>query len=104
MAKTTPKDAALAQLVNFGVPTPTDFVPHMELPSALFFMRDLATAIQERAVVFFGEMAQVGDEVDDMAALVFNGVSACMAGSTHALVALGMLPQEAEDGMTEALK
>jgi hypothetical protein len=98
----TPRDVALALMVNRGVPVPSNWVPDFPLPSALFILSEVARGVMESAVVFFGEMDQAGDEVDDKAAEVLNALSSCMAGATMALVALDLLPQEAEDAMTEA--
>jgi hypothetical protein len=102
LPETTARDEALALMVNRGVPVPSEWVPDFPLPSALFILKEVADGVLQSAVVFFGEMAQEGDEVDDVAAEVMNAVSTALAGSVVALVALGLLPQEAEDAMMEA--
>jgi hypothetical protein len=102
LPKQTPRDAALALMVNRGVPTPSDWLPDFPLPSALFILSEVARGVMESAVVFFGEMNDAGDEVDDTAAEVMNAVAQCMAGATHALVSLELLPPEAEEAMTAA--
>lgn len=104
LPKQTPRDAALALMVNRGVPVPSEWVPDFPLPSALFILHEVARGVMEQAVVFFGEMNSAGDEVDDTAADVLNSVAQCLAGSVHALVSLDLLPQSAEDAMTEAAK
>ena len=104
MPKTTPRDAALALMVNRGVPTPSDWLPDFPLPSALFILGEVVRGVYESAVIFFGEMDSEGDEVDDTAAEVMNGLAAALAGSTHALVAMELLPPEAEQAMEEAAK
>lgn len=101
LPKQTPRDAALALMVNRGVPVPSEWVPDFPLPSALFILHEVARGVMEQAVVFFGEMNSAGDEVDDTAADVLNSVAQCLAGSVHALVSLDLLPQSAEDAMTE---
>lgn len=100
----TPRDAALALMVNRGVPVPSEWVPDFPLPSALFILREVADGVLKQAIVFFGEMDRDGDEVDDVAAEVMNAVTSCLVSSTLALVSLGLLPQEAEDAMVEAAK
>lgn len=100
----TPRDAALALLVNRGVPVPSEWAPDFPLPSLLFFLNELARETLKQAVVFFGDMDRDGDEVDDVAGDTMNQVTHCLASSTVALVSLGLLPQEAEDAMVEAAK
>lgn len=109
MPKLTPREAALAQLVNFGVPVPQDVIVNfdpqgrrLEFFSGLFYLQDLTDALLKRAVEFFGEMDQSGDEVDDTASDVINRLTHCLASAMMALVSLGLLPQEAEDAMVEA--
>jgi hypothetical protein len=102
LPKLTPRDAALAELTNKGMPAPSEFMPDFDLPPALFILREVVQGAMESAVIFFGKMAESGDEVSDTAAEVFNAIAQCMAGATHALVALEMLPQAAEDAMMEA--
>lgn len=106
MPKTTetPRDVALALMVNRGVPVPSDWVPDFPLPSALFILNEVARGVLESAVVFFGDMDRAGEEIDDVAADVMAAVASCLAGSTVALVSLGLLPQEAEDALVEAAK
>lgn len=102
MPDTDPKEAALQDLVKRGVPTPTDFMPDLEFFSGLYFLREVATGAVARGVVFFAELDQGGDEVDETAAEVLGSLSEALQYATHALVALGLLPQEAEDALSEA--
>ena len=104
MPKQTPRDAALALMVNRGVPVPSEWVPDFPLPSALFILLEVITGVSQQAVLFFGNMAKEGEEVDDVGADVFNALAQAHAGATHALVSLALLPQSAEDAMTEAAK
>jgi hypothetical protein len=98
----TPRDQALALLVGKGVPVPSAWVPDFPLPSGLFILKEVVEGVMIESVRFFDEMRSDGDEVDDVAASVQNALAAIMVGATMALVALGLLPQEAEDALIEA--
>lgn len=84
------------ELSRAMVPWPDDYVEELTPHAALLLLRQLAMAtlkVVTGAIVSLGE-----DSSEDAGALdgVVNGVLAAVAGATHALVELGVLPPEAE--------
>ena len=101
MPTLNPRDAALARLTNHGVPMPQDWVPDLGPEAALFFMKECCEAVLMALAGSFAQMAQAGDEVDEVAAETLNGAGQALTGTTHALVSLGLLPAEAEQALEE---
>lgn len=92
-------DTAQAELAAGMVPWPDDYVEALSPHAALLLLRQMAMASLK---VVAGATLSLGEDGDEMAGVVdemVNGVAACIAGSTHALVALGVLPPEAEEAI-----
>ena len=85
-----------AELSAAMVPFPDEYVESLTPGAVLFLLRQMSMAALG---VVAGASASIAEEAgDDTPALneVLNGVSMAVAGSTHALVALELLPAEAE--------
>lgn len=80
-------------------PWPDDYVEEASPPAGLLYGRQLAMALLKVAV---GAVASIAGDVEDdptTAHEVLNGVATAVAGFTHALVALEVLPPEAEEAL-----
>lgn len=92
-------ELAQEELASYMGPWPDEFMPDYTPQAGLLFARQVAmcclTMVTDAAASLAGEAG------DDEAVLhdVLNGVSAAVAGFTVALVALGVLPPEAEEAM-----
>ena len=89
-------DTVQAELSRAMVPWPDDYVETLTPHAALLVARQMAMAVLK---VVTGAAVSLGeDESEPAGALdgVVNGVMAAVAGYTHALVELGVLPPEAE--------
>ncbi len=97
---TTPAlELALAELADSMTPHPSEFMADYSPGAALLFLRQVA---EQMLGILAGAAASVMAEPDEEQPVLseaLNGVAACLAGSTHALVALGVLPVEAEDAL-----
>ena len=94
-------DQAQAELARLMWPWPDDYVEEASPPAALLYGRQLAMALLKVAT---GAVVSLGDDVTDDPAVaheVLNGVSMAVAGMTHALVALEVLPVEADQALVE---
>ena len=93
-------DTVQAELAEKMVPWPDEFIEELTPPAALFLLRQTAMATMK--VVTGGVLSLNEDGTEDGGAIteVMNGVAACIAGSTHACVALELLPKEAEEALT----
>ena len=68
--------------------------------AALLFLRQVAMATQVKCVTFVRDHGHRLDRGSPYPANgMMNGVAAAIVGSTHALVALGVLPLEAEEAL-----
>lgn len=90
------------ELADALIPWPDDYVEELSPQAALLLLRQQAMAT---AKVLAGATLALDEDPDEEAgalAEVLNGVAACVAGATHALVALGVLPEEAETALEQA--
>lgn len=102
MPALTPLEAAKVELMKLGVPMPQDWMQHLSPVSALLVLQNVCEAA---VTVMSGAFADPSNELDPdspVAAEVLNGVTAGLAGSVHALVALEVLPKEAEEALSVA--
>ena len=102
MPKLSPMQSAQVELSKLGVPMPNDFMTDLSPIAALLFLQSCAEATLS---VVTGATAADDDlkgEVNPTISEVLNGISAALAGSVHALVALEVLPPEAEAAMVAA--
>lgn len=95
-------DAAAAELASAMVPMPDDFVEDLSPPAALLFLRQTTMAIAKVVVGATISLSEDPDEADGPLGEVMRGVMAAVAGTTHACVALDILPQAAEDELEAA--
>ena len=92
-------EAVQDELAKLLWPWPDDYVEEGTPPAVLFYGRQFAMAALK---VVTGAAASLADEDDGEPgplAEVLNGVSMAVVGFTHALVALEVLPPEAEEAM-----
>ena len=92
-------EAVQGELSRLMWPWPDDYVEEASPPAALFYGRQLAMALLKvatGAVISLGEEAEADPGV---AHEVLNGAAMAVAGLTHALVALEVLPVEAEQAL-----
>ena len=95
---------ALAQaqdeLARAMVPWPDDYVEDLTPTAALLLARQVSMCALRVATGAVASLVEDPDEEDALMHEVLNGCSAAVAGHTHALVALGVLPEEAEAALT----
>jgi hypothetical protein len=96
----TALEAAQAELSESMVPYPDDFLTEYSPQAALLFVRQCSMVALQMVTGAAASLETSPDEDQPVVAEVMNGVAACIAGSTHALVALGVLPVEAEEALT----
>ena len=96
----SPLDLALAELADSFVPHPDDFLESYTPQAAFLFGRQVAMKCLEIATGAAISLGVESDEEVPTVTEVLNGVSMAVAGLTHALVALGVLPPEAEEALT----
>lgn len=92
----TPLEMAQAELSDAMVPWPDDYLDDLTPPAAFLVLRQAALVCLKVATGAAASLVDEGSETQPVADEVLNGIAAAVAGSTHALVALGVLPQEAE--------
>jgi hypothetical protein len=98
----TPLEAAKVELSKLGVPMPQDWMESLTPVAALLVLQATAEATLGVLAGAFADPANELDADNPVAGEVLNGVTSGLAGAVHALVALEVLPQAAEDAMTEA--
>jgi len=104
LPKLTPLETAQVELTKLGVPMPGDFMGDLSPVAGLLFLQrtaEAALAVMADASETLGDPA---DEANPTVSEVLNGVSAALAGTMHALVALEVLPVAAEEAMLKAGK
>ncbi len=99
---TTAYDAASAELSRAMVPMPDDFVEDLSPPAAMLFLRQCTMAIAKVVLGATISLSEDPDEADGPLGEAMRGIMAAVAGTTHACVAIGLLPQAAEDELEEA--
>lgn len=103
MTDATTLDAAQAELVSGLFPHPDEFMESLSPPAALLFARQVSMATLK---VLAGAAISLDEDPDgDGGAVteVLNGLAAAVAGYTHAMVALELLPPEAEEALESGL-
>lgn len=94
-------DDALAQVqaeLSAGmVPWPDDYVEELSPQAALLLLRQMAMATLRVTTAAAVSLEEDPDEPAGPLDEVANGVAAAIMGATHALVALEVLPPEAEE-------
>jgi hypothetical protein len=96
---TTALEAAQGELRDAMVPLPSDYLEDLSPQAATLLCweaaKSLLTILTAAATSLGGDPSEPQPVVSE----VLNGAAASLAGLTHVLVALGVLPQEAEDAM-----
>lgn len=93
-------DAAQAELASDMVPWPDDYVETLTPPAALLLGRQMALVVAKVCTAAMVSLDADSDEPAGIEAEVLNGLAAAVAGFTHAMVALEILPIEAEEALT----
>jgi hypothetical protein len=115
-------EAVKAELAKLHFPWPADFLPDATPQAGIEYGRqvasvllgmvtDAAASLAGPAVVLKStdglakavgpaELDTRGDEDQPVVSEVLNGVAMMVVGATHALVALGVLPVEAEEALS----
>lgn len=92
-------ELAQAELAEAMVPWPDEFMKDYTPQAGLLFARQVAmcclTMVTDAAASLASDSAGEETTVHE----ILNGVSAAVAGLTHALVTLEVLPKEAEEAM-----
>lgn len=102
MPEPTALELAQAELGESMAPWPDDFMTDYSPQAASLFLRQCAMVALQMATAATASLAEAPDEAEPVASEVLNGIAMAVAGSTHALVALGVLPSEAEAAMEGA--
>ena len=100
--KLSPQQSAEVELSKLGVPMPQDFMSDLSPVAALLFLQACSEATLSVVTGATAADDDPKDEVNPTISEVRNGISAALAGSVHALVALEVLPPEAEAAMVAA--
>ena len=99
-AEPTALELAQAELSEAMTPWPDEFMYDYSPQAGLLFARQVSMCLLKMVT---DAAASLGADGEDSAATlheVLNGVAAMVAGSTHALVTLEVLPPEAEEAIT----
>ena len=97
----TALELAQTELSDSMVPWPDDFMTDYTPQAGLLFGRQVAMCLLKMVTDAAASVATGPDEEEPTVSEVLNGVSMAIAGLTHALVALEVLPAEAEEGMMD---
>ena len=99
----TSVDLAMAELAESMIPHPDQFLEDYSPPAALLFGRQVAMVCLKIAAGAAASLDVDRDEEQPVLSKVLNGVAAAVAGFTHALVALEVLPVEAEEALAAGM-
>ena len=95
----TALETAQDELGQTMMPHPDEFMEDYSPQAALLFGRQVAMSCLRICTAAAGSLEAAPDEEVPAATEVLNGVAAGVVGFTHALVALGVLPVEAEEAL-----
>ena len=98
----TALETAQDELARSMMPHPDEFMEDYSPQAALLFLRQVAMSTGKICTAAAISLNADEDETVPAATEVLNGVAACVVGSTHSLVALGVLPPEAEEALANA--
>jgi hypothetical protein len=99
MAAPTPLEAAQAELAKTMTPWPDEFMFTLTPQAGLLFGRQVAMCLLKMVTDGAAMIATEAGEDQPTVSEVLNGVAMAVAGLTHALVAIGVLPVEAEEAL-----
>ena len=92
-------DAANTELAKSMMPHPEEFLPSYSPPAAMLFLRQCCLKLGEMLVAASERTAEEDGDDQPVVVEALNAIAMCIAGSTHGLVALGVLPPEAEEAL-----
>jgi len=95
----TPLEVVQAELAKAMIPWPDDYLEDLSPGAVLLLLRQMAMASMKAVVGASLSLGEGPDEHNDTVADICNGVAAAIVGATHALVALELLPPEAEEAL-----
>ena len=95
----TALEQAQAELSDAMVPMPADYMDDLTPQAGLLLGFELAKFCLTMVTDAAASLGVPDGEEQPTISEVLNGVSAMVAGACHALVALGVLPQAAEDAL-----
>lgn len=96
-------EAARMELFRLGVMTPGDLLEETSPAAALLFAFDTARAVIAVLGGAVGAAGEADTEATEILSRALNGASAALAGYTHSLVELRVLPTEAEEAITAGM-
>lgn len=96
----TALESAQAELAEAMTPWPDEFMFSYSPQAGLLFGRQVAMCLLTMVTDAAASLGADGGDSAPMLHEVLNGVAAMVAGATHALVALEVLPVEAEEALT----
>jgi len=99
MAEATALEQAQEELAASMVPWPDDFMGDYTPQAGLLFGRQVAMCLLGMVTDAAASLGSDPAEEEPVVMEALNGVAAAVAGFTHALVALGVLPAEAEEAL-----
>lgn len=97
-------EAVQAELAATMIPWPDDYMADLTPHAAAFYARQVSMAALKCVASMLVEEDQTDPGDDPLASAVVNGSAAGVAGWTHVLVALGVLPAAAEDAEAGAAR
>lgn len=95
----TALEQAQDELANSMIPHPDIFLEDYTPQAALLFARQVAMATTKICMTWVRDTSTDLSEESPAANGMMNGCAAGVVGFTHALVALGVLPLEAEEAL-----
>lgn len=103
MSDTQPTlDQVQGELAKLAVPAPSEWMEDLTPPAALLYMKAVAESAMTIVAGAVKDAPPEGEDADDLAAALVSGCAMALAGATHALVALGVLPEAAEEALEQA--
>lgn len=95
----TALETAQDELAKSMMPHPDEFMEDYSPQAALLFGRQVAMSCLRICTTAAASLNVADGDEEPTSTEVLNGVAAGVVGFTHALVALGVLPVEAEEGL-----
>lgn len=95
-------EQAQAELADAMVPMPSDYLEDLSPQAAILLCWEAAKSLLTILTAAAQSLATDDDETQPTVSEVLNGAAASLAGLTHVLVALQVLPAEAEEAMASA--
>ena len=96
--------AAADELASAMVPMPDDYVEDLSPHAAILLLRQMSMVTAKVALGATVSLQEDDSEPDGALGDVLRGVMGAVAGATHACVALGIFPAEAETELEEAAR